>query len=156
MRIQRIPITERNGRVHTSTVTVAVVDTDQQTFKINQQDLDVQWYSGSGAGGQNRNKVQNCCRLIHIPTGIIKTAQFRDRKSSYQHAYDALVEELKLSHNNEQANIQNSNRKTQIGSGMRGDKVRTFRFQDDQVVDHRTNKAASCKRVMKGEFNLLW
>lgn len=158
MRIQRVPITERNSRMHTSTVTVAVIDPTLLTRleSIPNSELTIKWYSGSGNGGQARNKVQNCCRLIHKPTGMIKTAQFRDRKSSYQQAYGAMLIELSNLHSVSQSNEQNTNRKVQIGTGMRADKSRTFRFQDDQVVDHRTNKVASCKRIMKGEFQLLW
>lgn len=157
MRIQRIPPTERKGRIHTSTVTVAVTDTKNTSkFEINESDIKIQWYSGSGNGGQARNKVQNCCRLIHVPTGIIKTAQFRDRASSYNNAYKSLSDELKKIYDSNLNNTQNSIRQKQIGSGMRGDKVRTFRFQDNSVTDHRTNKTASCKEVMKGNFHLLW
>lgn len=156
MRIQRTPVTERNGRVHTSTVTVAVTGTDQSEFVINNDDIEIQWYSGSGNGGQNKNKHDNSCRLIHLPTNTVKTAQSRDRKSSYKNAYEALIAQLREEHMNGSLQAVNSDRKLQIGSGMRGDKVRTFRFQDDCVVDHRTNKRARCKDIMKGNFDLLW
>jgi peptide chain release factor 1 len=143
--------------VHTSTVTVAVTDVEQTSeFIIDNNDIEIQWFSGSGNGGQNKNKHDNSCRLIHLPTNIVKTAQSRDRKSSYKNAYDALIEQLKEKYINSSLHAVNSIRKLQIGSGMRADKVRTFRFQDDSVVDHRTNKKVRCKDIMKGNFDLLW
>ncbi len=127
---------------------------DIKEFTHNDADIKVQWYSGSGSGGQNRNKTQNCCRLIHTPTGIIKTAQFRDRESSYTHAHEALMNELRQSHNVSENNQTNQVRKDQI-TIHNGD-ARTFKFRDDRVIDHRTNKFARCKDIMKGNFDLLW
>jgi len=142
--------------VHTSTVTVAVVDASSSDFTIADRDLEVQWYSGSGSGGQNRNKTQNCCRLIHRPTGIVRTAQMRDRSSSYTAALKALMGDLKSAHEGARAQSTNDARRDQIGSGMRGDKVRTYQFQRDSVGDHRSGKVARCRDVMRGNFDLLW
>lgn len=156
-RIQRIPPTEKRGRVQTSTVTVAVLDsctTNHFTFK--ESDVRCEWFSGTGGGGQYRNKHQNSCRLIHIPTGITETAQCRSRKNSYNEALESLKKKLysqaERSANNEVSFI----RKEQVGSGMRGDKIRTYRFRDDIVKDHVTGKSASCEKVLKGNFDLLW
>ena len=87
-RIQRVPPTERKGRVHTSTVTVAVVDrtTEIGSVAIPQHDLKIEWYSGTGAGGQHRNKHQNSARVTHIPSGIVVTAQCRSRQNSFEQA----------------------------------------------------------------------
>lgn len=157
-RIQRVPPTERKGRVHTSTVTVAILDADghSSTVDIPERDLRIEWYSGTGAGGQNRNKVKCSCRITHIPTGEVATAQTRSRQNSLnlamadiQHRVDNLA---KSQYNNNIA----SNRKQQVGSGMRGDKIRTYRFQDDVVKDHLTDRTASVKKVMSGNFDLLW
>ena len=157
-RIQRIPPTERKGRVHTSTVTVAVIDSvsGQTAVTIPNSDLKIEWYSGTGAGGQHRNKHQNSCRITHIPSGVIATAQTRSRQTSYDQALSAIqtsVDSMLKRHYNSIIAI---DRKQQVGSGMRGDKVRTYRFQDDVVKDHLTNKTASVKKVLAGNFDLLW
>lgn len=157
-RIQRVPPTERKGRVHTSTVTVAVIDrmAEIESATIPETDLKVEWYSGTGAGGQHRNKHQNSCRITHIPTGVIVTAQCRSRQNSYNEAITELQSridnEVKRQYNNTVA----SDRRTQVGSGMRGDKIRTYRFQDDNVQDHVTGKRSSVKKVLSGNFDLLW
>lgn len=155
-RIQRVPPTERKGRVHTSTVTVAIIDPSVQQISIEDKDLKIEWYSGTGAGGQHRNKHQNSCRITHIPTGIVATAQCRSRENSLAEAKQAIMERVdnksKIQYNNEVA----CDRKQQVGSGMRGDKIRTYRFQDDVVKDHITNQTASVKKVLSGNFDLLW
>ena len=155
-RIQRVPPTERKGRVHTSTVTVAVIDPAIPKFELLDCDLKIEWYSGTGAGGQHRNKHQNSCRITHIPTGTVCTAQCRSRENSLAEARNALVLQVdkmvKTRYNSELA----QHRKQQVGSGMRGDKIRTYRFQDDVVKDHVTDKTASVKRVLQGNFDLLW
>lgn len=157
-RIQRIPPTERKGRVHTSTVTVAVIDTNesQRAVAISSIDLKIEWYSGTGAGGQHRNKHQNSCRITHIPTGLIATAQTRSRQNSYQLAIQNIQQELDTASKRQYNNTIASTRKSQVGSGMRGDKIRTYRFQDDRVQDHLTGKTASTKKVLSGHFDLLW
>jgi len=155
-RIQRVPPTEKKGRVHTSTVTVAIIDPSEPMIKVMDADLKIEWYSGTGAGGQHRNKHQNSCRITYLPTGAIATAQCKSRLASYDQAYATiqhLVDKMhKLSYNNNIA----SDRKRQVGSGMRGDKIRTYRFQDDVVKDHLSNKVASVKKVLAGNFDLLW
>ena len=160
-RIQRIPPTERKGRVHTSSVTVAITDPSNQSFdyKYSQRsdnDFDICWFSGTGAGGQHRNKKQCSVRLTHIPTGIVEIRQGRQRESNLSDAKRGICNQLDQLIKNETASNIDAIRKQQIGSGMRGDKIRTYRFQDDIVKDHITNKQCSCSKVMKGYFNLLW
>lgn len=155
-RIQRVPPTERKGRVHTSTVTVAVIDPSRPNLQINDNDLKVEWYSGTGAGGQHRNKHQNSCRLTHIPTGAVATAQCRSRLESESQAKVTIVRLLQMQHHNVQHLKEADLRKGQVGSGERGDKIRTYRFQDDTVKDHRTKRSASLSMVMRGCFDLLW
>ncbi len=157
-RLQRTPPTERKGRVHTSTVTVAVLDTAQrqtQFQKTSDADFKVEWYSGSGAGGQHRNKTQNCARITHIPTGLVETAQYRRREQSYREAMDQLLQKLQHANHRTIAGEQSTIRKQQMGSGQRGDKIRTYRFQDDIATDHRTGKKANLSKVMEGCFDLL-
>lgn len=155
-RIQRVPPTERRGRVHTSTVTVAVTRSVAVDIALRECDISVSWFSGTGSGGQRRNKCMSSCRLTHIPTGITATAQTRSRQNSYQTAYDELAR--RVSDLNRKALFSSAakDRKEQVGSGQRGDKIRTYRFQDDVVVDHRTNKKIRCSDVMKGSFVQLW
>lgn len=86
----------------------------------------------------------------------MKTAQSRDRQTSYKNAYNALILELDMIYNQYKKNIIDDERSNLVGSGERGDKVRTYRFQDDRVTDHKTGKTASCKKVMSGNFQLLW
>lgn len=156
-RIQRVPPTERKGRVHSSTVTVAVMDPKEiKNIAFNDRDFKVEWYSGTGKGGQNRNKVQACCRLTHIPTNIVKTAQCRTREASYAEALPALLEAVNNFYNNKIVASDAASRKDQVGSGMRGDKRRTYRFQDNKVLDHETGKSARATDIMNGNFNLLW
>ncbi len=153
-----MPPTERKGRVHTSTVTVAVIDrtTEIGSVAIAKNDLKIEWYSGTGAGGQYRNKHQNSCRITHLPTGIMVKSECRSRQNSLDSAMAELQQridsEAKRQYNNNIAN----NRKEQVGSGMRGDKIRTYRFQDDIVQDHLTGKRASCSQVLKGNIDHLW
>lgn len=157
-RIQRVPPTERKGRVHTSTVTVAVIDRIEGIgpSTIPDCDLKVEWYSGTGAGGQHRNKHQNSCRITHLPTGVVATAQTRSRQNSYNLAIQNIQKELDADAKRRYNSNIASTRKDQVGSGMRGDKIRTYRFQDDRVQDHVTGKTASTKKVLQGNFELLW
>ncbi|CAB4241582.1 PrfB Protein chain release factor B [uncultured Caudovirales phage] len=155
-RIQRIPPTERKGRVHTSTVTVAIIDPEVTAVAFNEQDCDISWFSGTGAGGQHRNKHQNSCRIVHRPTGITAVAQCRSRTNSLTEAMGNIQQRLDETTRSKYNKAIAQDRKQQVGSGERGDKIRTYRFQDDRVQDHRTNKTASVKKVMSGNFDLMW
>lgn len=157
-RIQRVPPTERKGRVHTSTVTVAVIDSDAGIGPviIPQADLKVEWYSGTGAGGQHRNKHQNSARVTHIPSGIVVTAQCRSRQNSFEQAMAEIQQRVDKEFKQQYNSTIASDRKSQVGTGMRGDKIRTYRFQDDSVQDHITGKRSKVKKVMNGNFDLLW
>lgn len=155
-RIQRIPPTERKGRVHTSTVTVAVTDLFAKKVEFRDSDFRIEWYSGTGSGGQHRNKHQNSCRITHVPTGQTATAQCRSRQNSLEQAKESLLYMLTSQAFREHKYIIDSNRKEQVGSGMRGDKIRTYRFQDDVVKDHNTGKTSSVSKVLRGYFDLMW
>jgi len=142
--------------VHTSTVTVAIIDQAEVKVVFNESDCDISWFSGTGAGGQNRNKVMCSCRLTHRPTGIVRSSQTRSRITSYATALkdltDAVTNGMLRDHHSEVS----SSRKQQVGLGMRGDKIRTIRFQDDTAVDHRTNKKTTAKKFMSGNMDILW
>jgi peptide chain release factor 1 len=157
-RIQRVPPTEKRGRVHTSTVTVAVLPLASVTatqVSLKSTDVSTEWFSGTGAGGQHRNKHQNSCRMTHIPTGITVVSQCRKRTQSYEQAWTEL--ERRVRERSQTASLAETSamRKEQVGTGMRADKIRTYRFQDDQVKDHMTGKTATCSQVMRGRFDLL-
>ena len=152
----RVPPTERKGRVHTSTVTVAVLsEAQRKTIEFNDRDFRVEWYSGTGAGGQHRNKHQNSCRITHS-SGAVATAQCRSRENSLNEAKAAILARLNGTEQAEQMLARSVDRKEQTGSGERGDKIRTYRFQDNQVKDHRNNATAPINLVLDGKFNLLW
>jgi peptide chain release factor 1 len=160
IRIQRIPPTERKGRVHSSTCTLAVMDGNVKTNPLlalrNSEHFSIEWFSGTGAGGQHRNKKQCSVRYVHIPTGTTEIRQGRSRDSNLREAKEALLQKLNLMARIESGEIFAGIRKDQVGSGMRGDKARTIRFQDDIVIDHGTGKRISAEKYMRGHMNLLW
>lgn len=157
-----MPKTERQGRVHTSTVTVAVLapsSVDLSAYRRRSaDDFELEWFSGTiKAGGQKHNKTANCLRLRHKPTGFVQTAQTRSRENSAKLAFAAIHRALDDAAAAAEHGHTNGVRKAQIGSGQRGaQKRRTFRFQEDKVVDHMTGKAARAAEIMKGRFDLLW
>ena len=160
LRLQRVSETEKRGRVHTSTITIAVIDNsvqvDEKYFKRSENDFKIEWFSGTGCGGQKRNKSQSSCRLIHIPTGIVEKRETRSRENSLKSAKEAIIERLDQEIDKIKYGIIAETRKDQVGSGMRGDKIRTIRFTDDIITDHRTNKKMSATMFMKGGMNQLW
>lgn len=139
-------------------MTVAVIDAakSQGVVAIPETDLKIEWYSGTGAGGQHRNKHQNSCRITHIPTGTVATAQCRSRQNSFAEALQTIQIHISNLHKKQQMQAVALDRRQQVGAGMRGDKIRTYRFQDDVVADHITGKKSSVKRIMNGELDLLW
>lgn len=162
IRIQRIPRTEKRGRVHTSTVTVAVLGdqvVDLSPYRSrSERDFEVEWFGGTiGAGGQKHNKTFNCARLKHLPTGIVRTAQTRSRKNSYAEAMAAICVDLDQAMEEAARGHDNGLRKAQIGSGKRAaEKRRTFRFQEDRAIDHEAGTSAQARRVMRGQIDDLW
>jgi peptide chain release factor 1 len=159
-RFQRVPANERRNRVHTSTVTVGVIDPQipvpAELLRRGESDFRLDWYSGSGAGGQHRNKHQNCARLLHVPTGIIKTAMNRERTSSEREVREAMAVELDQRIEQARQAWAAVNRKAQIGTGMRGDKIRTYRTQDDITTDHVKEKRLRTSLVMRGGICEFW
>lgn len=127
-----------------------------KSHEFNDKDFEVQWYSGTGAGGQHRNKHQNSCRIIHRSSGIVATAQCRSRENSFDEAKATILARLNASSAKSTYDALAVERKEQVGSGERGDKIRTYRFQDNTVKDHRTEKSARTSDVMDGKIDLLW
>lgn len=158
--MQRVPPTERRGRVHSSTVTVAVLgapSTDLGPYQQrDEQDYQIEWYSGSGAGGQHRNRHCNSARIVHTPTGIVRTAQTRSRDNSLRLAMAAINQELDRMAGATADAAENDVRRGQVGSGQRSDKRRTVRFQHDEVIDHITGQRMTIKDYMSGKMEKLW
>lgn len=131
-------------------------NTDKPKISRADSDFTVTFFSGTGKGGQHRNKHQNSVRMTHVPTGLTQTAVSRSKEANLQEARQRLEEVLDQMDASNAHSSTNSVRSKQVGSGMRGDKKRTYRFQDDKVADHETGKNARCSDVMKGNIELLW
>lgn len=154
-RFQRVPPTERRGRVHTSTVTVAVFPSEREGPRFDLADVRFEWFSGTGAGGQHRNKHQNSCRAFHTPTGLSAKAECRSRQNSEAVALAELERRVRAHLGGDLLDQEAVDRRQQVGSGMRGDKVRTYRLQDDMVTDHRTERRTTWRKVERGDFEGL-
>lgn len=141
-------------------MTVSVLAGERQRGpwdRREEEDFSARWFSGTGKGGQYRNKHQNCVELTHLPTGLKRIgASSRSRESNMTEARAALLADLDAAAQAGTATAENSIRKRQIGSGMRGDKRRTYRFQDDAVVDHFTGRRAKASAFMRGDLEALW
>lgn len=143
--------------MHTSTVTVAVFPMEEVIDQgFEDRELDWEQMKGSGPGGQHRNKTENCVRLRHLPTGItvMATAE-RSLWQNKQSALRALSVRLRAHYDDLRLTRERADRKDQVGSGMRGDKVRTLRMQDGVVTDHRSGKKTSLRRYLAGHLEDL-
>ena len=157
-RVQRIPPTERRGRVHTSTIAVAILDgSEHATAPIPPSDLSRRWHSGTGAGGQHRNKTQNCLELTHLPTGISVSADGRSRRDNEREAM-RLIEIAVSTHladlHHHAIDVE---RRDQAGDRSRsGERIRTWKLQDGLVLDHRTGRTARMRDVERKGVSILW
>lgn len=152
-RVQRIPPTEKRGRVQTSTVTVAVLDPDAETVaQLDERDVEFQATRGSGPGGQARNKIESCIVATHRPSGMRVRVDMRSQHQSKSMALKILTAKVAEAEGDRARQARADARKDQVGSGMRGDKVRTYRTQDDRVTDHRTNRTWSLKAWSRGQW----
>lgn len=138
-RVQRVPTTESSGRIHTSTVTVAVlIEAEEVDVVINPNDLRIDTYCASGAGGQHVNKTESAVRIVHIPTGVV--VQCQDEKSQLKNKAQCMrvlrSKVLELAQNAQNAEMAEE-RKSQVGTGDRSERIRTYNFPQGRVTDHR-------------------
>ncbi len=144
-RVQRIPATEKQGRIHTSTATVAVMPVRQKfTVELNPADLEFETSRAGGAGGQNVNKVETAVRVIHKPTNIsFRSTVERSQLANKERVIALLKSKLQQIHDEEEAKKHADTRKNQIGSGDRSEKIRTYNYPQDRVTDHRIKQSWS-------------
>ena len=155
-RWQRIPPTERKGRVHTSTITVALIEINNyKEVEIPAYEYRIETTRGTGNGGQHKNSTDSCVIMTHYHTGIKVVrdgrSQLTNREDAYKELKRRLNEFYRTGHLNKEADV----RREQIGDGTRSDKRRTYREKDGLVIDHLTNKQASFKDILKGKIELL-
>ena len=138
-RVQRVPETETQGRIHTSTVTVAVLpEAEDVELEINPKDLQIDTFRSSGAGGQHINKTESAIRITHLPTGTVVECQ--DERSQYKNkdkAMRVLKSRLLQVKRDEQAQAVAQERKSQVGTGDRSERIRTYNYPQSRVTDHR-------------------
>jgi peptide chain release factor 1 len=157
-RVQRVPATESSGRLHTSTATVAVLpQAEEVEVDINPDDLRVDIFHSGGAGGQNVNKVATAVRITHFPTGIVTTCQ--DERSQLRNrnkAMSVLRARLLEIERNKQEQAITQQRRSQVGTGDRAEKIRTYNFPQDRLSDHRLEKnLRNLPRIMEGNLDEL-
>lgn len=157
-RVQRVPATEKNGRIHTSTASIAILPMRKKVnFVINPADLEMEYSRSGGAGGQNVNKVETAVRLIHKPTGIdVRSTSERSQLANREKALQILTAKLQQMKEAEEAARYSGDRKNQIGTADRSEKIRTYNFPQDRVTDHRIRQNFSnIEGIMLGKLDKI-
>ncbi|MBK8502472.1 MAG: peptide chain release factor 1 [Saprospiraceae bacterium] len=157
-RVQRVPVTEAQGRVHTSAATVVVMPKlEMDDVDIKKSDLKVDTFRSSGAGGQHVNKTESGVRFTHLPTGLVAEStdgrsQIKNREIAIQRLYQKIYESQRIAYENEQA----SKRRSLVGTGDRSDKIRTYNYPQNRVTDHRINLTLyNLDRIMEGDLETI-
>ncbi len=155
-RVQRVPITEASGRLHTSTATVAVLpEAEEIELNINPADLKMEFFHSRGAGGQNVNKVTTAVRITHLPTGIVASCQ--DERSQIRNRMKAMAglrARLLDREQRKQSESVDKERRMQVGSGQRAEKIRTYNFPQNRVTDHRISSSFhNLQQILDGELD---
>jgi peptide chain release factor 1 len=142
-RVQRVPATEKQGRIHTSTASVAILPLRKKpSINISESDIDMEFSRSGGAGGQNVNKVETAVRLIHRPTGIdVRCQSERSQLKNREKAMTLLIAKLESAHEEAEARKHAAERKNQIGTGDRSEKIRTYNFPQNRITDHRIKQS---------------
>jgi len=155
-RIQRIPATEKMGRVHTSTASVAILPIRKKSkFEINPADIDIEFSRAGGKGGQNVNKVETAVRVIHKPTGLwVRATAERSQSKNRETAMSILRAKLEVLEEEREAKKHSANRKGQIGTGDRSEKIRTYNVLQDRITDHRIKESwHNIEKIFAGELD---
>lgn len=155
-RVQRIPLTEKQGRVHTSTASVAILPIRKHAkIDLNMADIDMEFSRSGGAGGQNVNKVETAVRLVHRPTGLeVRSQSERSQAANREKAMQILAAKLDNFHEEKAAKEHAEKRKNQIGTGDRSEKIRTYNFPQDRLTDHRIKESwHNLPGIMDGDLD---
>ena len=157
-RVQRVPVTESSGRIHTSAATVAVLpEAKDVKIEINEKDLQIDYYRAGGAGGQHVNKTESATRITHIPTGIIVACQDeRSQGKNKEKAMNWLKSKLYDYYQSQEDSEYAEKRKSQVGTGDRSEKIRTYNYPQSRVTDHRINMTLySLENFMNGDIGSM-